>query len=55
VEEDLKNIPVPVLCRLRKRVSVKEAWERGRSVLDTEPGGHAAGAFKELATVLEGA
>jgi chromosome partitioning protein len=49
VDEDLAALPVPVLGRIRKRVVVDEAWEQHRTVLDYEPDGHAAEAFRELA------
>jgi chromosome partitioning protein len=49
VDEDLAVLPVPVLGRIRKRVAVDEAWERHQTVLDYEPDGHAAAAFRELA------
>jgi chromosome partitioning protein len=49
VDDDLAALPVPILGRIRKRVSLDEAWEAHQSVLEYEPLGHAAIAFRELA------
>ena len=42
-------VPVPVLAELRRRVALKEAWAQGRSILDAEPTGDTADAFRALA------
>jgi chromosome partitioning protein len=50
VDDDLAALPVPVLGRIRKRVAVDEAWERHQTVLEYEPDGYTAVAFRELAS-----
>lgn len=53
VLSDLKAaVPVPVLVTIRRRTALKDAWERGRSVLSTKPYGHAAVAYRELADAV---
>lgn len=54
VDEDLAALPVPVLGRIRKRVAVDEAWERHQTVLEYEPDGYTAVAFRELAVRVAG-
>lgn len=54
VDADLELLGVPVLARIRKRVAATNSWEKGRSVLATDPTGHIAEVVRELAkTIVE--
>ena len=54
VDGVLKEVGLPVLCRVRKRVAVVDAWEEGRTLIKKDPSGHVAVAIRKLAATLDG-
>ncbi len=54
VDGVLKDVGLPVLCRVRKRVAVVDAWEEGRTLIKKDPSGHVAVAIRKLADTLDG-
>ena len=54
VDGVLNEVGLPVLCRVRKRVAVVDAWEEGRTLIKKDPSGHVAVAIRKLAATLDG-
>lgn len=53
VDVVLKDVELPVLARVRRRVAVVDAWEEGHTLLEKDPGGYVASEIRGLAATLE--
>ena len=45
-------VPIPILGTIRRRSALSSAWEKGRSIISTEPISHGAIAYRELARAV---
>jgi len=53
VDVVLKDVGLPVLARVRRRVAVVDAWEEGHTLLEKDPHGYVAAEIRGLAATLE--
>lgn len=49
----VERLPLPLLGKIRKRTKLKEAWGSGKTILELEPNGDTATAYRDLAAAVE--